>query len=110
VPVFVVTHNVPDAWSRDDAPFTFVTYGVESAVAQAVAVSGDGIVGVGAADIVQQCVKASPLDEIVINLAVLRGEGIRTAARWSTAARDTDRSLLFGLRASGSSEVWRCKL
>jgi dihydrofolate reductase len=94
----VVTHNVPDAWSRDDAPFTFVTYGVESAVAQAAAVAGDGIVGVGAADIVQQCVKASPLDEIVINLAVLRGDGIRTAARWSTAARDTDRSLLFGLR------------
>jgi dihydrofolate reductase len=82
VPVFVVTHNVPDGWSGDDAPFSFVADGVESAVAQAAAVAGDGIVGVAAADIVQHRLNARLLDEIVINLAVLLG----------------------------SSEVWRCKL
>jgi len=27
VPVFVVTHSVPDGWPREDAPFTFVTEG-----------------------------------------------------------------------------------
>jgi hypothetical protein len=37
--------DVPDGWSRDDAPFTVVTDRVESTVAQAAAVAGDGIVG-----------------------------------------------------------------
>jgi dihydrofolate reductase len=77
-PVFVVTHSVPDGWPRPDAPFTFVTEGVESAVAQAKAVAGDKIVGVGGADIVQQCLNAGLLDEIRVNLApVLIGKGIR---------------------------------
>jgi dihydrofolate reductase len=66
VPVFVVTHNVPDGW--DDAPFTFVTDGVESAVAQAAAVAGSGIVGVSGGDVVQQCLNAGLIDEIAIDL------------------------------------------
>jgi len=37
--------DVPDGLSRDDAPFTAVTDRVESAVAQAAPVAGDGIVG-----------------------------------------------------------------
>jgi hypothetical protein len=73
VPGFVVTHNVADGWSRDDAPFTLATDGVESAVAQAAAVAGDGIVGDSPADSVQQRVNSSLLDEIVINLAVPLG-------------------------------------
>jgi dihydrofolate reductase len=44
--VFVVTHAVPDGWPRDDAPFTFVCDGVESAVARAKALAGDKIVAV----------------------------------------------------------------
>jgi dihydrofolate reductase len=77
-PVFVVTHSVPEGWPRDDAPFTFVTEGIESAVAQAKAVAGDRIVGVGGADIAQQCLNARLLDEIRVNLIpVLLGKGIR---------------------------------
>jgi dihydrofolate reductase len=92
-----------DGWSRDDAPFTFVTDSVERAVAQAAAVAGDGIVGASAANIAQQRVIASLLDEIVVDLVlVLRGEGMRAAARWSTAAKGygPDRCCL-GLRVSG---------
>jgi hypothetical protein len=60
-------------------------------VGLAAAVAGDGIVGLGAADIVEQCVNASPLGEIVIDLVpVRRGGGIRTVARWSTAAGGMD--------------------
>lgn len=33
-PVVVVTHTLPKGWPREGAPFTFVTDGVESAVAQ----------------------------------------------------------------------------
>src|SRR6266511_2166616 len=48
VPVFVVTHDVPQGWPREDAPLpiTFVTDGVEHAVAQAKTTAGEGWVGV----------------------------------------------------------------
>ncbi len=78
VPVFVVSHSVPDGWPRDDAPFTFVTDGLESAVAQAKAVAGDKTVGVAGPAIAQQCINAGLLDEVHIELVpVLLGQGIR---------------------------------
>ena len=78
VPVFVVTHTVPEKWAGDDSPFTFVTDGVESAVEQAKIVAGQKHVGVGAASIAQQCLKAGLLDEIQIELVpILLGAGVR---------------------------------
>ena len=78
VPVFVVTHSVPQGWANDGSPFTFVTDGVESAVAQAKRAAGDKNVGVGAASIVQQCLRAGLLDEIQLDLVpVLLGAGVR---------------------------------
>ncbi len=83
VPVFVVTHRPPDGW--DDAPFTFVTEGIESAVSQARAAAGDGIVGVSGADVVQQCIRAGLVDEVAIDLVpVLLGEGISFFAELGT--------------------------
>jgi dihydrofolate reductase len=77
VPVFVVTHRVPDGWPRDDAPFTFVTDGLESAVAQAKAVAGAKMVAVASANVAQLCLDAGLLDEIQVDLVpVLLGEGI----------------------------------
>jgi dihydrofolate reductase len=79
VPVFVVTHSIPDGWPRDDAPFTFVTDGgVERAVAEASAVAGDRVVGVAGPNVVQQCLAAGLLDEVWIDrVPVLLGAGIR---------------------------------
>jgi len=81
VPVFVVTHSVPQEWvdAHLDAPFTFVTEGVEKAVALASEVAGpDGLVGVASPNIAQQCLAAGLLDEVCIDLApVLLGRGIR---------------------------------
>lgn len=79
VPIFVVTHNVPQEWvDKPGSPFTFVTDGVESAVRQAKAVAGDKNVGVGGADITQQCIRAGLLDEIGIDLVpVVLGSGVR---------------------------------
>jgi dihydrofolate reductase len=78
VPVFVVTHTVPDGWPRDEAPFTFVTDGVESAVKQACAVAGEKVVAVATPSITQQCLGAGLLDEIAVDLIpVLLGSGIR---------------------------------
>lgn len=77
VPVFVVTHSVPDGWPRADRLFTFVTDGVESAVAQAKAVAGEGWVGVAGPNVVQQCLNAGLLDEVRVNLVpVLLGRSI----------------------------------
>lgn len=77
-PVVVVTHSVPDGWPRPDAPFTFVTDGVESAVAQAKAIAGDKIVAVATPTITQQCLNLGLLDVIRVNLVpVMLGDGIR---------------------------------
>jgi dihydrofolate reductase len=78
VPTFVVTHSVPQEWVYEGSPYTFVTDGVESAVEQAKTVAGDKGVAVGAASIVQQCIRAGLLDEVTVNLVpVLLGGGVR---------------------------------
>jgi dihydrofolate reductase len=78
VPAFVVTHNIPQDWVYEGSPFTFVTEGVESAVEQAKEAAGEKDVAVGAASIVQQCIRAGLLDEIHIDLVpVLLGDGVR---------------------------------
>jgi dihydrofolate reductase len=75
-PVVVVTHNVPPGWPREDAPFTFVTDGIESAVEKAKAIAGDKNVGVNGGTIASQCLDAGLLDEIWVDLVpVLLGGG-----------------------------------
>jgi dihydrofolate reductase len=78
VPVFVLTHSVPQEWVYEGSPFTFVTDGLESAVAKAKAVAGDKDVGVIGANLVQQCIRSGLLDEIHLDLVpVLLGDGVR---------------------------------
>jgi dihydrofolate reductase len=75
-PVVVVTHSVPEGWPRDDAPFTFVTDGIERAVEQAKALAGDKVVGVNGGTIARQCLEAGLLDELWVDLVpVLLGGG-----------------------------------
>jgi dihydrofolate reductase len=77
-PTFIVTHHPPQKWLGADSPFTFVSDGVESALAQARQVAGDKHVLVGGTTIVRQCLQAGLLDEIHIDLAsMLLGAGIR---------------------------------
>ncbi|WP_433346647.1 dihydrofolate reductase family protein [Micromonospora sp. CA-111912] len=76
-PVVVVTHRVPDGWPRPDAPFAFVTDGIEAAVARARELAGDRWVGVNGGSIARQCLDAGLLDEIRVNLVpVLLGGGV----------------------------------
>jgi dihydrofolate reductase len=78
VPVFVLTHTVPQEWVYEGSPFTFVTDGLESALKQAKAIAGDKDVGVIGASLVQQCIRAGVLDEIHVDLVpVLLGDGVR---------------------------------
>ena len=76
--VFVVTHRAPAGWSFPHAPFTFVTDGVRSAVAQARAFAGDGDVSVNAGSIAGQALAAGLVDEVRVDLVpVVFGAGIR---------------------------------
>jgi dihydrofolate reductase len=78
VPVFVVTRTVAQEWVYEGSPFTFVTDGLESALERARVVAGDKDVGVGAASLVQQCIRAGLFDEIHVDLVpVLLGGGVR---------------------------------
>ena len=76
--MFVLTHSVPQEWVYKGSPFTFVTDGLESAVAKAKAVADDKDVGVIGANLVQQCLRSGVLDEIHLDLVpVLLGDGVR---------------------------------
>ncbi|GIV95375.1 MAG: deaminase [Herpetosiphonaceae bacterium] len=78
VPVVVLTHTIPQEWAGKESVFTFVSDGIESAVARAKTIAGHKNVAVSAASIVQQCLRAGLLDEIHINLVpVLLGRGVR---------------------------------
>jgi dihydrofolate reductase len=78
VPMFILTHEPPDEVPEGRGTYTFVTDGVESAVAQAKAAAGDKDVLLHGADITQQCLRAGLLDELVIHLIpVLLGDGRR---------------------------------
>jgi dihydrofolate reductase len=75
---FVVTHRPPSDWDFPDAPFTFVTDGVASAVAQAKAFAGDQDVSVSAGNIGGQALAAGLLDEVRVDLVpVVFGAGVR---------------------------------
>ena len=89
VPVFVVSHTVPQDWVREnkDAPFTFVTDGVKSAVEQVKQAAGDKIVGVGGANVAQQCLQLGLLDEVYVQLVpILLGGGVRLFDHMDTPA------------------------
>jgi dihydrofolate reductase len=81
VPVVVVTHStegVAPEWLHEDSVFTFVTDGIESAMAKAQEIAGEKNVTIASANVLQQCIRAGWLDEIHIDLVpVLLGEGIR---------------------------------
>lgn len=75
-PVVVLTHRPPQNWPREGAEFTFVTDGVEQAVAVAREIAGERDVAVNAGSITRQCLAAGLLDEIWVDLVpVLLGGG-----------------------------------
>lgn len=76
-PVVVVTHEPPtDRTHPGSSDFTFVTGGVEAAVARAREIAGDGDVGVAAGEIASQCLYAGLLDAVAVDLIpVVLGRG-----------------------------------
>ena len=78
VPVIVVTHQIPTDWveAHPDAPFHFVTEGVETAVAKAQSIAGERTVAVTAGTIARQCLELGMLDAVAVDLVpVVMGKG-----------------------------------
>ena len=78
-PVFVVTHHERQPLTLSDTTFTFVTDGIESALARARDVAGDQDVFIGGgADIINQYLAAGRVDEIELHVVpILLGGGER---------------------------------
>lgn len=79
LPCFVVTHRPPEAGAGPGSLFTFVTDGIDSALAQARMAAGDRAVAIGGgANVAQQFLGAGLVDEIRLALVpVLLQSGIR---------------------------------
>ena len=81
VPIFVLTHAVPEKRPKenDRLTFTFVTSGIERAIEQAKAAAGDKhVMVIGGANTAQQCIQAGLCDEIQIGIIpILLGDGLR---------------------------------
>src|SRR5512132_3535258 len=76
IPLFVLTHQVPDAVAAGDPPYTFVTDGIERAVDQARTAAAGKDVALMGATILRQGLQAGLLDELVISLVpVVLGGG-----------------------------------
>ena len=78
LPLFVMTHRAPATATPAEPPYTYVAQGIEHAVEQArTAAAGKDVVLMGAT-LVQQCLRAGLLDELIINLVpVVLGRGVR---------------------------------
>jgi dihydrofolate reductase len=76
-PIVVLSHSdrTPDGWTGDE-PFTFVSDGIEAAIAKAKEIAGDKNVGLNGGTIASQALNAGLLDEVWIDLVpVLLGAG-----------------------------------
>ena len=72
MPVFVLTHHEREPLTLSDTTFTFVTDGIESALAQArEAASGKDVVIGGGADAINQYLVAGLVDELELHIVPL---------------------------------------
>jgi len=81
VPIFVLTHHPPEIAPKQDErlTFTFVTEGIESAIAQAIVAAGDkAVTVVGGARLIQELLLAGLVDELHVDvMPVFLGDGLR---------------------------------
>ena len=108
VPIFVLTHVVPAQAARGEnekLTITFVTNGIESAIAQAKAAAGDkDVMVIGGANTAQQCMRARLVDELRIGIVpVLLGEGLRFFEHLSNEQIELERTKI--LESPGRTDI-----
>ncbi len=78
-PVFVLTHHAREPLTLSDTTFTFVTHGIEAALAQAREAAGDLDVLIGGgADVINQYLAAGLINELELHVVpIILGAGAR---------------------------------
>jgi len=109
VPIFVLTHHIPETVTRgqnDQLTVTFVTAGIEHAIEMAKAAAGDKhIMVVGGANTAQQCLRAGLVDEIHIGIApILLGEGLRFFEPGSNEQLELEQTRVF--ESPTRTDIW----
>jgi dihydrofolate reductase len=109
VPIFVVTHHVPEKEIKGEnerLTITFVTDGIESAIKRAKAAAGDKqVTVVGGANTAQQCLRAGLVDEIHMGIVpILLGEGLRFFEPRANEQLELERTRVFV--SSTRTDVW----
>jgi dihydrofolate reductase len=109
VPIFVLTHHVPEQGPKgenDRLRVTFITDGVESAIERAQAAAGDKqVMVVGGANTAQQCLRAGLVDEIHIGIVpVLLGDGLRFFELRANEQLELERTRVFA--SSTRTDLW----
>ena len=92
LPVVVLSHSdrVPDGWP-EDAPFAFVSEGIEAAIDKARELAGGKNVGLNGGQIASQALNAGLLDEVWVDLVpVLLGAGTPFFSQLGVAPVDLD--------------------
>lgn len=81
LPLFILTHNPPEKYPKgnDKLSVTFVTDGIESAIAQASEAAGDKMVQIiGGGNTIQQALNSGLCDELQVDIMpILLGGGLR---------------------------------
>ena len=103
-PVFVVTHYDREPLTLSDTTYTFVTDGIESALAQARKAAGDQDVFIGGgADLINQYLAAGLVDEIELHVVpILLGGGARL---FDGVGQDVKLELLRVVEAPGVTHL-----
>jgi dihydrofolate reductase len=109
VPIFVLTHHIPEQVPKgqnDQLMVTFVTDGIQRAIEQAQAAAGDKqVTVVGGANTAQQCLRAGLVDEIHIGIVpVLLGEGLRFFEPGANEQLELERTRVFA--SPTRTDVW----
>ena len=100
VPIFVLTHHVPEQGPKgqnEQLTVTFVNDGIQRAIEKALAAAGDKqVMVVGGANTAQQCLRAGLVDEIHIGIVpVLFGEGLRFFEPLVNTQLELERTRIF---------------
>ncbi|MBI5958422.1 MAG: dihydrofolate reductase family protein [Chloroflexi bacterium] len=107
VPIFVLTHHIPDKKPKENKKLaiTFVTEGIERAIAQAKAAAGDKNVILIGASVNQQCLNVGLCDELHIGfMPVLLGGGLRFFEHIDFAQLTLEKIKLF--EAGARTDIW----
>lgn len=98
MPVFVLTHHQREPLNLGETTFTFVTDGIESALAQAREAAGEDDVSIGGgAAVAQQYLSAGLVDQMQLNIVpILLGDGERLFDGGAGAGLDLEPILVVG--------------